>query len=191
MSTDEVKKLIVDGDIFMQDKDGEISKIAEIQNLESVQENNQDDAADAVRYAIEKEKSKSVSITITRESSIHLQKMLGIERISRKRFIKLLMGCRIQRNDAADAVRYAIEKEKSKSVSITITRESSIHLQKMLGIERISRKRFIKLLMGCRIQRNDANIFADIVGKNEYGYCPIMVQAVIEWVIKEIQKGEE
>lgn len=55
MSTDEVKKLIVDGDIFMQDKDGEISKIAEIQNLESVQENNQDDAADAVRYAIEKE----------------------------------------------------------------------------------------------------------------------------------------
>lgn len=83
------------------------------------------------------------------------------------------------------------EKEKSKSVSITITRESSIHLQKMLGIERISRKRFIKLLMGCRIQRNDANIFADIVRKNEYGYCPITVQAVIEWVIKEIQKGEE
>ena len=119
----------------MQDKDGEISKIAEIQNFESVQENNQDDAADAVRYAIEKEKSKSVSITITRESSIHLQKMLGIERISRKRLIKLLMGC--------------------------------------------------------RIQRNDANIFADIVRKNEYGYCPIMVQAVIEWVIKEIQKGEE
>ena len=45
--------------------------------------------------------------------------------------------------------------------------------------------------MGCRIQRNDANIFADIVRKNEYGYRPIMVQAVIEWVIKEIQKGEE
>ena len=81
MSTDEVKKLIVDGDIFMQDKDGEISKIAKIQNFESVQENNQDDAADAVRYAIEKEKSKSVSITITRESSIHLQKMLGLSLI--------------------------------------------------------------------------------------------------------------
>ena len=69
MSPDEVKKLIVDGDILMQDKDGEISKIAEMQNFESMQENNQDDAADAVRYAIEKEKSKSVSITITRESS--------------------------------------------------------------------------------------------------------------------------
>lgn len=134
MPTDEIGKLIVDGDIFIQDKDGQINKIAEMQSFASMQENN---------------------------------------------------------NDAADAVRYAIEKEKSKSVSITITRESSIHLQKMLGIERISRKRFIKLLMGCRIQRNDANIFADIVRKNEYGYCPIMVQAVIEWVIKEIQKGEE
>lgn len=134
MPTDEIGKLIVDGDIFIQDKDGQINKIAEMQSSASMQENN---------------------------------------------------------NDAVDAVRYAIEKEKSKSVSITITRESSIHLQKMLGIERISRKRFIKLLMGCRIQRNDANIFADIVRKNEYGYCPIMVQAVIEWVIKEIQKGEE
>ncbi len=100
MPTDEIGKLIVDGDIFIQDKDGQINKIAEIQNFESVQENNQDDAADAVRYAIEKEKSKSVSITITRESSIHLQKMLGIERISRKRFKKLLMGCGMQRNEA-------------------------------------------------------------------------------------------
>lgn len=55
MPTDEIGKLIVDGDIFIQDKDGQINKIAEIQNFESVQENNQDDAADAVRYAIEKE----------------------------------------------------------------------------------------------------------------------------------------
>lgn len=133
MPTDNIKN-IIDGDIYMQDEDGKMNKIAEIQSCESVQ-NNQDDAADAVRYAVEKEKTNSVSVTITRESSIHLQKMLGIERISRKRFIKLLMGC--------------------------------------------------------RIQRNDANIFADIVGKNEYGYCPITVQAVIEWVIKEIQKGEE
>lgn len=100
MPKDKVKKLIVDGDIFMQNKDGGLDKIAEIQSFESMQENNQDDAADAARYAIEKEKSKSVSITITRESSIHLQKMLGIERISRKRFIKLLMGCGMQRNDA-------------------------------------------------------------------------------------------
>lgn len=133
MPTDNIKN-IMDGDIYIQDEDGKMNKIAEIQSCESVQ-NNQDDAADAVRYAVEKEKTNSVSVTITRESSIHLQKMLGIERISRKRFIKLLMGC--------------------------------------------------------RIQRNDANIFADIVRKNEYSYCPIMVQAVIEWIIKEIQKEEK
>lgn len=132
MLTDEVKKLIVDGDIWIQDKDGEISKRAEIRNFESVQENNQDDAADAVRYAIEKEKSKSVSITITRESSIHLQKMLGIERISRKRFIKLLMGCGFQRNDAQN-------------------------LAKMVHYEY---KR----------------------------YSPILVQMVIEWIIKSVEK---
>ena len=134
MSTDEVKKLIVDGDILMQDKDGEISKIAEIQNFESVQENNQDDAADAVRYAIESKKK------IQKEYQLQLQE------------------------------------------------NHQYICKKMLGIERISRKRFIKLLMGCRIQRNDANIFADIVRKNEYGYCPIMVQAVIEWVIKRNTK---
>lgn len=132
MPTDEIGKLIVDGDIFIQDKDGQINKIAEIQNFESVQENNQDDAADAVRYAIEKEKSKSVSITITRESSIHLQKMLGIERISRKRFKKLLMGCGFQRNDAQN-------------------------LAKMVHYEY---KR----------------------------YSPILVQMVIEWIIKSVEK---
>lgn len=133
MPTDNIKN-IMDGDIYIQDEEGKMNKIAEIQSCESVQ-NNQDDAADAVRYAVEKEKTNSVSVTITRESSIHLQKMLGIQRISRKRFIKLLMGC--------------------------------------------------------RLQRNDANIFADLVRKNEYGYCPIMVQAVIEWIIKEIQKEEK
>ena len=36
MPTDEIGKLIVDGDIFIQDKDGQINKIAEIQNFESV-----------------------------------------------------------------------------------------------------------------------------------------------------------
>lgn len=84
MPTDEIGKLIVDGDIFIQDKDGQINKIAEIQNFESVQENNQDDAADAVRYAIEKEKSKSVSITITREASIQMQKCLECKELQEK-----------------------------------------------------------------------------------------------------------
>lgn len=132
MPTDEIGKLIVDGDIFIQDKDGQINKIAEIQNFESVQENNQDDAADAVRYAIEKEKSKSVSITITREASIQMQKMLGVQRITRKRFIKLLMGCGFQRNDAQN--------------------------------------------------------LAEMVHYEYKRYSPILVQMVIEWIIKSVEK---
>lgn len=133
MPTDEIGKLIVDGDIFIQDKDGQINKIAEMQSFASMQENN---------------------------------------------------------NDAVDAVRYAIEKEKSKSVSITITRESSIHLQKMLGIERISRKRFIKLLMGCRIQRNDAEIIAQAFREENVNYTPLAVQEIIETINKEAEKEE-
>lgn len=93
-------------------------------------------------------------------------------------------------DDAADAVRYAIEKEKSKSVSITITRESSIHLQKMLGIERISRKRFIKLLMGCRIQRNEAEIVANAFKESEIHYTPLAVQQIIETINEEAEKEE-
>lgn len=71
MSTDEVKKLIVDGDIWMQDKDGEISKIAEIQNFESVQENNQDDAADAVR----KENISQIGIDANTKLPINLDEI--------------------------------------------------------------------------------------------------------------------
>ena len=136
MPTDEIGKLIVDGDIFIQDKDGQINKIAEIQNFESVQENNQDDAADAVRYAIES------------------------------------------------------KKENSKGVSITITRESSIHLQKMLGIERISRKRFKKLLMGCGMQRNEAEIVANAFKESEIHYTPLAVQQIIETINEEAEKEE-
>ena len=73
---------------------------------------------------------------------------------------------------------------------MTISRESSKHLQKMIGIQKIKRKRFIKLLMGCRIQRNDAEKFADVIHKTELGYSPIMVQAVVEWIIKELNKKE-
>lgn len=116
MPTDEIEKLILDGDIFIQDKDGQINKIAEIQNFESVQENNQDDAADAVRYAIEKEKSKSVSITITREASIQMQKMLGVQRITRKRFIKLIMSKGYQRNKANKMHQEYMEKYKYRTM---------------------------------------------------------------------------
>ena len=79
----------------------------------------------------------------------------------------------------------------SKEITINISKESSITMQKMLGINKISKKRFIKLLMGCRIQRNDAIEFARIVKKCGFSFSPIMVQAVIEWCLKQMWEKEE
>lgn len=91
-------------------------------------------------------------------------------------------------DDAIDAMEYATDTMKERTLNITISIESSIQMQKMLGINRISRKRFIKLLMGCRIQKNDAAKFADIVRKTELSYCPLMVQATVEWCISQMEE---
>lgn len=99
MPTDNIKE-IMDGDIFMQDQEGNIKKIAEITQLENSVTDEKDDAIDAMKYAVEQQKERTITMTISRESSKHLQKMIGIQKITRKRFIKLLMGCRIQRNEA-------------------------------------------------------------------------------------------
>lgn len=90
-------------------------------------------------------------------------------------------------DDAADATEYAIKtmEQRTDSITVTISRESSRYLQKMIGIQRITRKRFIKLLMSCRIQRNDATIIAEIVHNSKVDYSPITVQAIIEGLIKE------
>ena len=95
---------------------------------------------------------------------------------------------KVENND--DAMKYTTESMKEGTLNITISRESSIKMQKMIGINKISRKRFIKLLMGCGIQRNDAAIFANIVRKTEFSYCPLMVQAVVEWCIKQMEEAE-
>lgn len=133
MPTDNIKE-IMDGDIFMQDQEGNIKKIAEITQFEN--------------------------------------------------------GVTDEKDDAIDAMKYVIEQQKEGTITMTISRESSKHLQKMIGIQKITRKRFIKLLMGCRIQRNDAEKFADVIHKTELGYSPIIVQAVVEWIIKELNKRE-
>lgn len=101
MPTDSVKE-IMDGDIFIQDKEGNMNKIVEIAQFESIATDEKDDAADALRYAVENTKgyTGAATFTITKEASIRIQKMLGVQRITRKRFMKLLMGCGIQRNDA-------------------------------------------------------------------------------------------
>ena len=81
----------------------------------------------------------------------------------------------------------SVDNEKEETITFNISRESSIKMQKMIGINKISRKRFIKLLMGCRIQRNDATKFADIVRKTEFCYCPLMVQVIVEWCIRQME----
>lgn len=134
MPTDEIGKLIVDGDIFIQDKDGQINKIAEIQSFESMQENN---------------------------------------------------------NDAVDAMRYAVKgmTEGEMSMTIDIKRQSVRRILKVYGLEKITRKRFKKLLMGCGMQRNEAEIVANAFKESEINYTPLAVQKVIETIIKE--KEEE
>lgn len=94
-------------------------------------------------------------------------------------------------DDAVDALRYDIELQTKKVSSITISKESPRSLQKISGIEKITRKRFIKLLMGCRIQRNEAEEIAKAVYKSQIAYSPIVVQAILEWIIKEKLKEEE
>ena len=92
----------------------------------------------------------------------------------------------VDNDDAIDSMKY-IDNKKEETITFNISRESSIKMQKMIGINKISRKRFIKLLMGCRIQRNDATKFADIVRKTEFCYCPLMVQVIVEWCIRQME----
>lgn len=95
-----------------------------------------------------------------------------------------------ERDDAVDALRYAVENTKGYTgiATITMTKEASIQMQKMLGVQRITRKRFIKLLMGCGFQRNDAQNLAKMVHYEYKRYSPILVQMVIEWIIKSVEK---
>lgn len=95
-----------------------------------------------------------------------------------------------EKDDAVDALRYAVENTKgyTGTATFTMTKEASIQMQKMLGVQRITRKRFIKLLMGCGIQRNDAQNLAKMVHYEYKRYSPILVQMVIEWIIKSVEK---
>lgn len=85
--------------------------------------------------------------------------------------------------DALDGARYFaefIEKQKELSLTISVAAENIIKLKRALGIEKITRKRFIKLLMGYKIQRNDAIKIAEIVHKKMVSYSLITVQSIIK-----------
>lgn len=98
-----------------------------------------------------------------------------------------------EKDDAADAIRYAVDNQLNAkgyegTATFTLTKEESIQMQKMLGVRRITRKRFIKSLMSCGIQRNDAQNLAKIIHYEYKRYSPILVQMVIEWIIKSVEK---
>jgi hypothetical protein len=132
MPTDNIKE-IMDGDVFIQDQEGNIKKIAEITQFES-----------------------------------------GFA----------------EKDDAADAIRYYAESMQTET-TFTMDKASARRLHKMVGLETITRKRFKKLLMGCGVQRNDAEIIAEAFHNNKIRYTPLAVQNVIETIIKEAEKEEE
>ena len=132
MPTDYIKE-IMDGDVFIQDKEGNIKKIAEITQFEN-----------------------------------------GFA----------------EKDDAVDAIRYYAESMQTET-TFTMDKASARRLHKMVGLETITRKRFKKLLMGCGLQRNDAEIIAEAFHYNKIRYTPLSVQNVIETIIKEAEKEEE
>lgn len=75
--------------------------------------------------------------------------------------------------------------------TITFNVKLTGKMKKMLGIERITKKRFKKLLMGCRIQRNEAEIIANEFCKNKIQYTPLAVQKVVETIMIEVEKREK
>lgn len=102
--------------------------------------------------------------------------------------------CKEENSDyAVDAIRYAFEgmTEGRMSMSLDISKESTRKILKIYGLERITRKRFKKLLMGCRIQRNDAEVIAKQFCDEQLPYTPLAVQTILETIIGEMIKEEE
>lgn len=79
-------------------------------------------------------------------------------------------------------------KEYTGQGTITFDVKLTGKMKRMLGIERITRKRFKKLLMGCGIQRNEAEIVARAFHESKIQYTPLAVQKVVETIIIEAEK---
>ena len=96
-------------------------------------------------------------------------------------------------DDAIDAMKYGVEGMTSGKISMTIEipEEKVKQILKMHGLNRITRKRFKKLLMGCGMQRNDAEIVANAFRESEIQYTPLAVQKVIETINMEAEKEEQ
>lgn len=82
----------------------------------------------------------------------------------------------------------AFEMTYSGEITVTLTKNEKRSLMKKIGLETLTRKRFKKLLMGCGIQRNEAEIIANEFCKNKIQYTPLAVQKVVETIIIEAEK---
>ena len=93
-------------------------------------------------------------------------------------------------DDVIDAMKYGAECMTSGEISMTIEipEEKVKQILKMHGLNKITRKRFKKLLMGCGMQRNDAEIVANAFMKHKIRYTPLAVQKVIETINMEFEK---
>jgi hypothetical protein len=99
--------------------------------------------------------------------------------------------CKEENNDdAVNAMEYAIKgmTDSEISMSLDISKESTRRILKIYGLERITRKRFKKLLMGCGLQRNDAEVIAKQFCYEQIPYTPLGVQQVIETIINGIEE---
>lgn len=95
-------------------------------------------------------------------------------------------------DDAADAMKYAAKciTEGETSMTIELPKDRTRQILKMTGLERITKKRFKKLLMGCGMQRNDAEVISEQFCNEKIPYTPLGVQQVIETIIKEIEEEQ-
>lgn len=86
-------------------------------------------------------------------------------------------------------MRYPVKGMTSGEISMTIEllKERVRQILKMNGLNRITRKRFKKLLMGCRMQRNDAEIVARTFQDSKIKYTPLAVWKVIETINIEVE----
>lgn len=101
--------------------------------------------------------------------------------------------CKEENNDDfIDAMKYTVKgiTEGEVSMTLEIPKEKVRRILKLYGLETITRKRFKKLLMGCGMQRNDAEIITQAFCEEKIKYTPLAVQQIIETINEEAEKEE-
>lgn len=85
----------------------------------------------------------------------------------------------------------AFETTYSGEITVTLTKNEKRSLMKKIGLETLTRKRFKKLLMGCGMQRNDAEVVAKAFNESGIRYTPLGIQKIIETINEEAEKEEK